>query len=130
MFEVKNDASRRLYRVRMSGFMRPVEMAQAAAQLIAMTESYDGKEHMCLADMRGLKALEPESARLLREAIMHTRQKGVVRCAHVSDSTISRLQAIKLASQPSTEDDGATVDCSSVEEAERVLLEYRTEHFK
>lgn len=129
MYEVSNDMNRRTITVKLSGFIRPNEMKDIAAVYRASTDAYAGGRHLVLADMRGLKALEPESAAIFGEVIMYGRQKGCSMCAHVSDSTIARLQTARVASQVSPDDD-ITVDCVSLEEAHRQLTEARTRMFQ
>lgn len=128
MFEVINDVSRRTITARMSGFMRPNEMKEFAAKYKAATESYAGGRHLVLADMRGLKALEPESANIFGAVVQHGRQNGCMMCAHVSDSTIARLQTARVASEVSPNDD-LTVDCVSLEEAQNQLSKARSRFF-
>jgi hypothetical protein len=124
MFEVTNDVSRRTITARMSGFMRPNEMKEYVAVYKKATDSYGGGRHLVLADMRGLRPLEPESANLFSEVINHGRKNGCVMCAHVSDSTIARLQTARVASEASPNDD-ITVDCVSLEEAQNQLAKAR-----
>ena len=81
-----------------------------------------GAKHMVIADMRGMKPLHPPVAKLLGEAIGYGRRNGAVLCAHVSDHTVQRLQAARVARENSPTDD-ITVDVSSVAEAERVVSE-------
>ena len=63
-------------------------------------------------------------AKVLGEEIFHARRNGVVLCVHISDDTVQRLQALRVARQNSVTDDD-TVDVSSAEEAVRVCDEYR-----
>lgn len=84
-----------------------------------------GAKHMVIADMRGMKPLHPPVAKLLGEAIGYGRRNGAVLCAHVSDHTVQRLQAARVARENSPTDD-VTVDVSSVSEAERVVAEARS----
>ncbi|MBU8899367.1 hypothetical protein DRW03_10070 [Corallococcus sp. H22C18031201] len=128
MFEVTNDVSRRTITARMSGFMRPNEMREFATIYRKATDSYSGGRHLVLADMRGLKALEPESATLFSDVINHGRKNGCVMCAHVSDSTIARLQTARVASEASPNDD-ITMDCVSLDEAHVQLAKARSRFF-
>jgi hypothetical protein len=80
---------------------------------------------MVVADMRGMKPLHPPVAKLLGEAIGYGRKNGAVLCVHISDHTVQRLQASRVARENSPTDD-ITVDVSSLEEAERVLDEARS----
>jgi hypothetical protein len=129
MFEITNDMNRRTITIRLSGFIRPNEMKDCAVVYRTATDTYGGGRHLVLADMRGLKALEPESAAIFGEVVMYGRQQGCTLCAHVSDSTIARLQTARVASESSPNDD-ITVDCVSLEEAQRVLMEARTRMFQ
>jgi hypothetical protein len=79
---------------------------------------------MLIADMRGLAPLSQESAKLMGEAIAFQRAHGIVLCAHLSDSSITRLQAKRLARE-ATPNDKVTIEVVSPEEAERVLDERR-----
>ncbi|MFY2558714.1 hypothetical protein ACN469_13890 [Corallococcus terminator] len=128
MFEVSNDTNRRTVTVRLKGFVRPTEMKDFATAYRAATDAYAGGRHLVLADMRGLKALEPESATIFGEVVAYGRQRGCLMCAHVSDSTIARLQTTRVAFEAAPNDD-ITVDCVSLEEAERQLTKARTRHF-
>jgi len=128
MFEVTNDVNRRTVTVRLSGFVRPNEMRDFATAYRIATDTYAGGRHLVLADMRGLRTLEPESAAIFGEVVMYGRQKGCLMCAHVSDSTISRLQTARVASQASPDDD-ITVDCVSLEEAHAQLAKTRARLF-
>jgi len=128
MFEVTNDTNRRTVTVRLSGFVRPNEMKEFATRYRAETDAYGGGRHLVLADMRGLRALEPESAAIFGEVVAYGREKGCVMCAHVSDSTIARLQTARVASEATPGDD-LTVDCVSLEEAKKQLDKARTRFF-
>jgi hypothetical protein len=128
MFEVTNDMNRRTVTVRLSGFVRPNEMKDFAAAYRAATDTYSGGRHLVLADMRGLRTLEPESAAIFGEVVQYGRQRGCLMCAHVSDSTISRLQTARVASEAAPNDD-ITVDCVSLEEAHAQLAKTRARYF-
>ncbi len=104
--------------------MRENEMKEWADAYIAATDAYAGGPHLVLADMRGLKPAGPESAEIMGNAIAYARTRGVACCAHLSDSTIQRLQTARLAREASPHDD-VTTDVVSPEEAERVLEEAR-----
>ncbi len=121
---MKNDPEERTIYVRMSGFMREDEMKEWAEAYIAATDTYQGGKHLVLADMRGLKPAGPEAAEIMGRAIGYARARGVACCAHISDSTIARLQAARLAREAAAGDD-VTTDVVSLEEAERVLEEAR-----
>jgi hypothetical protein len=94
------------------------------AEYRRVSKEYAGGKHLVLADMRGTAPIAPEIAEVLGEAIAWSRHNGVVRCAHLSDDTVQRLQAARLGRMSSPHDD-LTVDVVSVEEGERVLAEAR-----
>ena len=123
MYEVRNDVPARTMYVTMRGLLRLEEMQRCAAALRAASDAFEGRPHLCLAVMKGLTVMDPEAAQVLRESIAYTRERGVVLCAHVVDTTLVRLQALRIGIQASGPD--ATIDCTSVEEAERVLAHYR-----
>nr|QLH55531.1 hypothetical protein [Myxococcus sp.] len=128
MFEVINDKNRRTVTVRLSGFVRPNEMRDFASRYRHETDSYGGGRHLVLADMRGLRTLEPESAAIFGEVVAYGRQMGCVMCAHVSDSTIARLQTARVASAAAADND-ITLDCVSLEEAHAQLAKARSRYF-
>ena len=128
MFEVTNDMNRRTVTVRLSGFVRPTEMKDFVTAYKAATDAYSGGRHLVLADMRGLRTLEPESANLFGEVVAYGRARGCLMCAHVSDSTISRLQTARVASEAAP-NDPITVDCVSLDEAQVQLAKARARHF-
>ncbi|HEU4533206.1 MAG TPA: hypothetical protein VFS00_03775 [Polyangiaceae bacterium] len=124
MFEVKNDRKKRTIYVRITA-QAPIENVRRwSADCKAASESYGGQPHLLIADMRGVGVLAPEAAAVVGEVIEFTRRKGVRRCAHLSDSSIMRLQARRLAREVSG-DDGITVEVVSIEEAERLFDEER-----
>lgn len=88
------------------------------------TDTYEGGDHLVLADMRGMKPASEDTAEVMQDAIAYARSRGVACCAHISDSTISRLQTARIAREASEHDD-VTVDVVSIEEAHRVLDEAR-----
>lgn len=124
MFEVKNDIADRTIRIRVSGVIREADLREASEELRRITDRYNGSEHMLIADMRGLVPMSPECAALMGETIEYQRRRGVVLCAHLSDSSIIRLQAKRLARE-AWSDDRMTIDVVSLEEAEKVLSEHR-----
>jgi hypothetical protein len=128
MFEVTNDMNRRTVTVRLSGFVRPPEMKEFVNAYKSATDSYSGGRHLVLADMRGMRTLEPESAALFGEVVAYGRQRGCLMCAHVSDSTIARLQTARVAAEAAPNDD-ITMDCVSLEEAHLQLAKTRARVF-
>jgi hypothetical protein len=99
-------------------------MNEFALEYRRVARVYAGTPHMVLADMRGSQPTSPEVAAVLGETIEFSRQNGVVCCAHLSDDTVHRLQAARLARQIALSSD-ITFDVVSLEEAERVLAEKR-----
>ena len=124
-FEVSTDFQQRVVRVRLSGFFTEEKMRIVAGLSYQATDQFLGAKHMVIADMRGMKPLHPPVAKILGEAIGYGRRKGTVLCAHISDHTVQRLQAARVARENSPADD-ITVDVSSVSEAERVVAEARS----
>lgn len=119
-FEVTCDLDRRLLFCRMSGLFGEDDMRAWAARYRETTDRFEGGKHAVVADMRGMKTMHPSVARLMGEEIAHARRNGVVLCAHISDDTVQRLQAARIARQSSPADD-VTIDVDSLEEAYRVV---------
>jgi hypothetical protein len=124
-FEVSTDIERRVMRVRLSGVFSGEQMQAFAAACRQATEQFRGTKHTVIADMRGMKPLHQKVAQILGDVIRHGREHGCALCAHISDHTVQRLQAGRLARENSPTDD-ITVDVSSVSEAERVVDEARS----
>src|SRR5262245_9938524 len=125
-FEIRDDRAKRTIYTKMSGIFTHEEMRAWCAEYRKATDSYRERPHLVLADMRGMKATHPDVAALLGAEIGYARSHGCVRCAHVSDDTVQRLQAARVARQHSPGDD-VTVEVGSSEEAESVLEEARRE---
>jgi hypothetical protein len=122
--EVLNDPARRTIRVRMEGQFDATSMRRFAEDYVKATAEYAGREHVVLADMRGMLPSQPEVEQLFGDAIGFGRRHGAIRCAHLSDDTVQRLQAARLGRLASPRDD-VTIDVISLEEAELVLAEAR-----
>jgi hypothetical protein len=120
MFSVRNDPLRRTIYVRFTGLLRRSEVEAWAAEYRRLTDAYGGKRHVVYADMRGLAPLDQESAGILGDAIAYARRRGVRACVHLSDSTVQRLQAARIARDASPDDD-VTIDVDSEAEAESTL---------
>jgi hypothetical protein len=123
-FEVLVDMARRTISTRMTGLFSETEMNAWARQYHEATDRFQGRKHMVIADMRGMKTVHPSIASIMGGAIGYAREHGVVLCAHLSDDTVQRLQARRVARQNSPHDN-ITVDVSSVQEARKVLEEAR-----
>src|SRR5688572_14284054 len=105
MVEIDNNPSERTIRVRMSGFIDVPEMKKVCADFRRVSESYRGRPHMVLADMRGLKPFPPEGAAMFAEVISYDRAHGCVHCAHLNDAVITRMQTRRLAREASPDGD-------------------------
>lgn len=124
MFEVKNDPEKLTVYVRVSGLLRGDEAHAAFNAMRAAVDSYRGRSHLFLADMRGLLPLAPAEAAQMGESIAYSRRRGTILCVHLSDSAIVRLQASRLVREVSVQDT-MTVDVVSLEEAELALDDAR-----
>ena len=123
-FEINVDMLKRVVYLRMRGVFDELTMREWCRLYRSRgTDRFKGKNHMVVADMRGMKTLHPSIAALMGEEIGYARRNGVVLCAHVSDDTVQRLQAARIARQNSPGDD-ITIDVDSPEEAERVVASY------
>jgi hypothetical protein len=123
-FEIQVDKRNWTIYCRLSGIFEEPEMRAWAAEYRAATDSFRGRPHLVLADMRGMKPTHPDVAAIMGKEIAYARLHGAVRCAHLSDDVVQRMQAARVARQASPEDD-VTVCASTLEEAERVLNEAR-----
>lgn len=122
VFTVTNDRARRTIAIRMSGYLNEQHMSMFAAAYKEATDSYGGQPHLVLADMRGMTVAALSAAKILGDVIGYARARGVLCCAHLSDSILQKLQANRVARECSPGDD-VTVNVVSLEEAERVLTE-------
>lgn len=123
-FSVKNEPSERTIYVRMAGFFEESEMKQFIQLYFEATASYEGKPHVVLADMRELQISSLDVSKLLGDAIGKARQQGVTCCAHLTSSTVVKMQMARLAREHSPGDD-VTVNVGSLDEANKVLAEAR-----
>jgi hypothetical protein len=125
-FNFVNSMGERTIRLRMMGAFDVRSMTRFADEYRRVSNEYGGRSHLVLADMRGMAPIESSVAAIFGESIAYSRRHGVVCCAHLSDDTVQRLQASRLA-RSSSEYDDTTVDVVSVEEAESLLAEHRAE---
>ena len=123
-YSVKNEPSERTIYLRMEGFFEEGEMKEFVRLFLEATASYGGQSHVVLADMRGMQISSLDVAKLLGDAIGEARQKGVTCCAHLTSSTVLKMQMARLAREHSQGDD-VTVNVGSDEEAQKVLAEAR-----
>lgn len=124
--EIRVDKARLTIYCKMSGIFTEPDMQKCAEEFRKATDAFQGKRHLVLADMRGMKPTHPKVAAILGEVIAYGRRNGCVRCAHLSDDTVQRLQAARVA-RMATPDDDVTVVVNSIEEGEQVLEEARRE---
>jgi hypothetical protein len=125
-YEIRIEKSKHTIYCKMSGLFGENEMKAWAARYREATIHFRGRPHLVLADMRGMKPAHPDVAAILGAEIGHARAHGCVRCAHLSDDTVQRIQAARVARMASPGDD-VTVTVGSLAEAERVLEEARRE---
>jgi hypothetical protein len=123
-FNVRNESLERTIYIRMEGFFEESEMRAFCDSYRQATDTYQGQPHLVLADMRGMQIASIEVSKLLGDAIGYAREQGVACCAHLSSSTVQKLQAARLAREHSPGDD-VTVNVVSPEEARKVLDEVR-----
>ena len=121
-FEVVLDLANRTIFTRMTGLFSESDMQEWAKQYHDATDRFQGRKHMVIADMRGMKTVHPTIANIMGGEIGYAREHGVVLCAHLSDDTVQRLQARRVARQNSPADN-VTVDVSSIQEARKVVEE-------
>jgi hypothetical protein len=122
-FEVKTDTKKRVLFTRMTGIFSEAELRAWAKAYVEGTDQLKDRRHIVVADMRGMRTVNPSIVHIMGEAIGYARQHGVVLCAHVSDDVVQRLQAARVARQNSADDD-ATIEVESPEEAYRVVESY------
>jgi hypothetical protein len=122
MFNVQLDRMRRTVRFRASGNLTTEELKQAREEANWCLDQLKGGEHIVLADLRGMAAMSPAIATTFGEMIKEGRAKGTVCCLHLSDSSIARLQAARIAREASAQDD-ITTNVVSLDEAEKMIDE-------
>lgn len=123
-FEILPAVGERTIRVRMSGDFDLATMKRFLEEYKRESQPLVGSPHLILADLRGLHPNSPEVADVFGEVIRYSRATGVVCCAHLSDDSVTQLQAARLGRKGSPESD-VTVDVASREEGERLLDEVR-----
>ncbi len=122
--KLTNHPKLRTIRFVASGTLTDDDLETIGREGMALSDSYRGKKHLVLADMRGLKPSTPRVAEKLGELIVYQRSHGVSLCVHLSDESVTRLQMDRL-SRKASPHDSATVDVVSLDEAEKVLSEAR-----
>jgi hypothetical protein len=123
--ELRVDLVGRTVYVRMHGIFNEEDMKEWSKHYREKaTKAFRGIKHMVIADMRGMRPSALHVAKIMGDEIGYARLHGVVLCAHMSDHTVLRLQAARVARQNSPDDD-VTVDVTSLEEAHAVIEEGR-----
>lgn len=123
-FSISIEGHDRTIRLRMSGLFDLDAMDRFYEDYKRKSSTYAGTPHLILADLRGMSPSSPEVAARLGEVIEYSRQIGAVCCAHLSDDTVTQLQAARLGRMASPHSD-VSVDVVSRDEAEKVLSEAR-----
>jgi hypothetical protein len=126
MFEVTLNKQRKTIVFRASGNISLEEMKQIFEEAKWATDTLKGGAHIVLADLRGMAPLSPAVGQIMGDFIKYGREHGTICCVHLSDSSIARLQAARLAREVSPYDD-ITLNVVSIEEAERVVQEKQAE---
>jgi hypothetical protein len=121
---VSNSPSQRTIFVTLAGVLSESEMNGFLRAYRAATDSYRGEGHLVLADARGLRPLSPANAEKLGSALAYSVAHGAVRCAHVHDVAVVRLQAQRLAREVDPQDRVILV-VTTTPEAEAALAEAR-----
>ena len=122
MHEVIINRTRRIITFKASGTISTPLMKEILEEAKQATDGFKGQPHFVIADLRGLAPLSPETTAIMGEIIKYGRARGTVCCVHLSDSSIARLQASRLAREASPYDD-VTVNVVSMEEGERIIAE-------
>ncbi|ADO69986.1 hypothetical protein [Stigmatella aurantiaca] len=119
-FTLSNEPLERVLHVRMEGFFEEGEMQEFIRRYRKATACYGGQPYLVLADMRSMRIASLAVSQLFGGLIQEARRQGVVCCAHLSSSTVQRLQVARLAREYSGDSD-VTVHVTSLEEAREVL---------
>ena len=123
-FSLKNEPSERTLYLRMGGFFEEREMMDFIRGYREATACYGGQPHLVLADMRPMRIASLAATHRFGELIHEVRQRGVVCCAHLSSSTVQRLQIARLTREHSGPGD-VTIHVTTWEEARAVLAAER-----
>jgi hypothetical protein len=126
MFEVTISRGRSTIIFRVSGTITMDELKKMLDEATWATDGFKGEPHIVLADLRGMAPLSQQAGAMMGEFIKYGRTHGTICCVHLSDSSISRLQAARLAREASPYDD-ITINVVSIEEADRVVQEKQAE---
>jgi hypothetical protein len=122
MLKVGVDRIRRTITFRANGTLTLEEAKMALEEAKWATHQFGGGEHIVLADMRGILPMAPDVAAVFGEVIRYGRAHGTALCVHLSDSSIAKLQASRIARESSPGDD-VTINVVSLDEAEKLVEE-------
>jgi hypothetical protein len=115
-YSIRNVAYERTIYIRMTGRFDMGLMRAFAAEYRQATDTYDGGDHLVLADMRGLLPLLPEVGQVFAASVGYARAHGVICCAHLSDDATQKWQAARLARQDKPAND-VTMNFANMDEA-------------
>jgi hypothetical protein len=115
-YSIRNVAYERTIYIRMTGKFDVARMRAFAAEYRQATDTYEGGDHLVLADMRGLSPLLPEVGQVFAAAVGYARAHGVICCAHLSDDATQKWQAVRLARQDKPAND-VTMNFATMDDA-------------
>jgi hypothetical protein len=124
VYSIRNVAYERTIYIRMTGRFDVHVMRSFAREYRQATDTYEGHEHLVLADMRGMAPLLPEVGHIFGEAISYARARGVICCAHLSDDATQKWQAARLARRSVPVDD-VTMNFATMDQAVSALEQLR-----
>ncbi len=122
MVNVTIDRVRRTITFRAVGNLTLEEVKRTLEEAKRATDLFRGGEHIVLADLRGMGVMSPDVAAVFGEVIQYGRRNGTAWCVHLSDSSVARLQASRLARDASPQDK-TTINVVSLDEADKVIEE-------
>jgi hypothetical protein len=115
-YSIRNVGYERTIYIRMTGRFDMTLMRAFAAEYRQATDTYEGHDHLVLADMRGLSPLLPEVGHVFSAAVGYARAHGVICCAHLSDDATQKWQAARLTRQDKPAND-VTMNFATMDEA-------------
>ncbi|HEX9296958.1 MAG TPA: hypothetical protein VF881_14040 [Polyangiaceae bacterium] len=123
-YSIRNVLYERTIYIRMSGRFDAALMREFAVEYGRITDEYQGKQHLVLADMRGMAPLLPEVGQIFEGGIGYARARGVMFCVHLTDNATQKWQADRLARRATPAND-VTLNVETMEEALSALEEAR-----
>src|SRR4051794_16748428 len=81
--KLTNHVQLRTIRFAATGTITEEELEQVAGEARKMSQSYAGRKHLILADIRGMKVASNKVAERLGELIAYQRANGVSLCVHL-----------------------------------------------